>query len=670
MTDARVTQAGVLTLDGGTPAARVTQAGVLTLDGGAPAARVTQAGVLMLEGGRAVGAQLTQAGILVLEDQSPLAEAAQLTQGGVLALVGGTAAGARITQAGILVALAPSPGARITQSGILVMLDQVAVTSPLTGLALGRDAIQYLIEIAAFLSAGAIQGQGIAGLAEIPLATNERGNIGDQPGPALLYADRDWAGAPDDSLKPNVFYPGRSPSPLVFERLLPLYPEEPRRVQRQFGLIELLAGDAALDALVAAQAIDGRDVRVLVGPYMGAYSEFVAVANVVGTEWEPGDTVVRLGLRDKSYGLELPVQGGVYTGTGGVNGTAELKDKPRPKTLGFAREVLALLIDPVKLVYQVHDGPMQAVVAVYDRGAALTAGADTPDYPSLIAAEVADGNFATSLAYGLVRLGSSPAGRITADVEGDASGGYSTALDVLAIRLLTYAGIPETEIHDPSWSALASLSGPMGLYISEGERPTTAQVIDRLVASAGGFWGVRRDGKFVAGRLQAPEDATPALELDLWNVVDVAAEPDPPPRWRQVVSYQPIYTLQPGTDLALIVDAERRQYLALPWRQQAVADGLVRVRHLNAEDGELLTQLEEAEDALALAQAMIDLYGPERVILRATVKRIGFLAELGMVVKLTWPRFGLAAGRNFAVIGIREEADRDRIVLRLWGPAS
>jgi hypothetical protein len=120
---------------------------------------------------------------------------------------------------------------------------------------------------------------------------------------------------------------------------MPLLPEEARRWQRQFGEIEIANGDGALDSLVNSYAIDGRRVRVLLGPTGGAYNQFGAVADVLATGWSGDSLVVRVGLRDRGYSLDVPLQQNVYAGSGGAEGTAEIEGKPKPLCFGICDNV-------------------------------------------------------------------------------------------------------------------------------------------------------------------------------------------------------------------------------------------------------------------------------------------------------------------------------------------
>lgn len=527
---------------------------------------------------------------------------------------------------------------------------------------------QYLVEITAYLGGEARSG-GLATLAEIPLASNPVGSGVDTGLVTLLYADKHWVGEPSATVNANIYYEGRVSDPLTASRRIPIKPEEGRRVQRQLGEIVIANGDGELDPVVQSYAVDGRQVRVMFGPLMGAYGEFSSICDAVAVGWASDDLAVRLQVRDRSYNLDVPLQDNLYLGTGGAEGTPDISGKPVPLTFGRVRNIAPLLIDPTNLVYQVHDGLINSIDGVFDRGLALTFDQDQVDYAALIGASISAGEYQTCLALGLFRLGSSPAGLITADVRGDATGGYIDTLDTICLRILkTWASVDPLLIDASTFAGAASIAGELGIHISAGELPSTSQIMDALLGSTAGWWGAARNGQIRAGRLTAPEDRSPNLILDQFNILSVEPDTTPLTRWRQRVLYRPNWIIQRGEDLAGAVTDARRQLLAEAGLVATASDVLTKVRHLQAEDPPPLQTLYENEShAQTLADFLLALHGLDRQLVLVRLKRLGYKLDLQQVVKLTWPRLGLANGKKFTVVGIEESAVNDETTLQLWG---
>ena len=526
---------------------------------------------------------------------------------------------------------------------------------------------QFLVEIKAYKGGEARSG-GLSTVSEIPVASHPLDAGVDIGQVNLSYADKHWTGSPTDADKPNEFYEGRVNVPLALERFMPLLPEESRRVQRQFGDIQIANGDGSLDPIVQAYAVDGRQVRVLLGPTGGAYAEFGVVADVVATGWFGDSLSVRIGLRDRTFTLDKPFQTTIYGGTGGADGTAEIEGKPKPLVFGRVRNIAPLLVDPSNLIFQVHDGVVSDIDAVWDQGAAITDSAtDVSGYAALVAESVSSGFYATANDVGLFKLGALPNGLVTCDVLGDATPTYTDTLDGITIRILRDRhGLEQKFINIGTFIGAASLAGAMGIYIGWFEQPTTSQVLSNLLGSVAGWWGAARDGRIRAGRLVDPARRSVGHFLTEFDIISLVPEIAPIPRWRARVSYQRNWTPQRGEDLAASVTAARRQFLTQSSLSVATTDATIQARHLNATDPPPLQSFfDTSTPAQALSDYIGGLHSPDRQVFTIVVSRVGFLMDFGTILNVKWPRYGLTSGKNFSIIGLREEPDQ--VTLRIWG---
>ena len=114
-----------------------------------------------------------------------------------------------------------------------------------------------------------------------------------------------------------------------------------------------------------------------------------------------------------------------------VDGSQELQRpivavSDKPLCFGYCRNVQPFLTNPASLEYHVHDGAIEAVVAVYDQGALLTL---TTDYT-------------VDLSTGKITLVGSPVGIVTADVKGaQVSGTWLDSTEEIASELISRAGV-------------------------------------------------------------------------------------------------------------------------------------------------------------------------------------------------------------------------------------
>jgi hypothetical protein len=462
----------------------------------------------------------------------------------------------------------------------------------------------------------------------------------------------------------------------VISRAAPVMPEASPRIRREFGEVEISNGDGELDSVVQSYAIDGRNVVVKFGPYMGAYSDFSVIADVLGVGWQTDRDNVRIPVRDWTFILDQPLQTNLYAGSGGVEGGDDLEGKPKPLCFGRVRNITPPLVDSTNVIYQVHDGAVFAIDGVFESGADITldtgvgTGGDVADYASLVSASVTAGQYATCKAEGLFKLGSSPTGLITADVRGDVVGGvYVNGVDTVVRRLLfNRAGLSESRVNKTSFAQLASsASGEMGWFIDHQSRPSAGDVVDAIVRGVAGFWGAGRDGRIRAGRLSVPEDVSPVYALDEISILDLRIDGQPIPRYRQRVAYKPNWT--PGqVNLAASVTASRRQFLTERDRSAVSIDTTVQVRHPEALDTEaLLSPFENSSDAQTLSDELLSLHKRDRIVVRAHVARLSYLFDLGQPLSVTWGRHGLSSGRTMILVGVEEDARTGTADLLLWG---
>ena len=77
--------------------------------------------------------------------------------------------------------------------------------------------------------------------------------------------------------------------------------------------------------------------------------------------------------------LEVPACTNLYGGTNvlpnGADGvTTDLKGSRKPRLFGTVLNIVPVCVNTVLLIYQVNDGPVHSIDAVYSRGAPVTAG--------------------------------------------------------------------------------------------------------------------------------------------------------------------------------------------------------------------------------------------------------------------------------------------------------
>ena len=258
-----------------------------------------------------------------------------------------------------------------------------------------------------------------------------------------------------------------------------------------------------------------------------------------------------------------------YAGTGSAEGPATLKGTLKPKAFGNCQNVEPVLIDPVKLVYQVHDGAISAVSAVYEQALALGAATSTSSttYAALAALTLTPGQWASAPAVGMFRLGGQPSGKITADVLGALNGSstYVSTLGTILPLLMTQNALPAAKVSTASFGAWTQA---WSLYATD--QVNVGDVIRDALASAGGYLITDSAGVFNAPNFYGATTAIP-LNTD-------------------------------GSSAVMVLSCERKE--------DATAVYQVKVGHTHAwsvnESSEISPMLSTISDAVAASQAAAD----------------------------------------------------------------
>lgn len=408
----------------------------------------------------------------------------------------------------------------------------------------------------------------------------------------------------------------------------------------------LINADGALDGLLTDYAVDGRSARILVGRPTDPLANFGLVFSGVMQPPVITEATVTFKLSDGLAKLQTTILNEtVYLGTGGLEGGADLKGKPKPKGWGSVQNISPPLVDSANFIYQVNDGPISGVPAVYDRGVLLTGVVGAPGA----------GQYQVTTSTGTFKLGATPAGTVTCDALLDASGsGYINNVSDIVLRILTQqVGLLSTEIEPASFAQLKS-DAPAEVGVWHGSNQVSAaDVVNELLAGIGAFGGFNRTGAFSVGLIAAPSGLQ-VVTLEPEEIMTIAIEPLPaavaPIVWRASVAYKKNYTVQ--TDLAGSVTAARRTFAAEDVRISKSEDSAIQSRYLLAMALENNAGLyAQPADSDAEALRLFNLWGMQRGFYRITARPKALIADLGKTVFVTYPRFGFANGRLGRVLG-------------------
>lgn len=399
-------------------------------------------------------------------------------------------------------------------------------------------------------------------------------------------------------------------------------------------------------------------------PLASARGAFTGVVRAIE---EAGGFRVRLGLSDLSDRLAAPLQATLYAGTGGVEGSIDLKGRPKPLAFGEVSNVPATYLGQVNLgigvlpTYQTHMRAIAGHDVVRIRGVAQAAAGGVPvvgqyrDFPTL----------------GLFQLGSSADGEVTADLRGDApAAGYVNSVASIVYRLLTGFGpqFSDAEIDFGAFNfAELDLPGVAGFF--QGPAPTTAATaVEALLASAGAILVGGRDGRL---RLVDPLGVSPVLQFSLPSAWVIQCQPEalplslrPAPRavevgWRR--NWQPLSGVAGSVPEA---DRERLQQSGAVARAESVS-----VTTRVATQRTLALPGLYAAEADAAARAAVWRNWIERGprVIRFETDRYLDQIEIGQFGRVTYPAHGLDAGFSGVVVAWRERLAARRVEITIAG---
>lgn len=447
------------------------------------------------------------------------------------------------------------------------------------------------------------------------------------------------------------------------------------QLQNSFGELTLINNDGALDYL-AAYAFDSRDIEIFADDNNGNSVSFIGKMQQAVFE----QSRVSIRLRDLGEKLRVPVRANLYLGnntTNGVEGKTDLKDVPKPRFYGKISNATPVLVNSSYLIYQINDGPVTDITAVYDKGVALTNIGSYADVASMQGVAPSAGTFKTVLSGGYFRLGSSPAGLITCDatIKGATETAHGCSPKELITKILTDFNDPWVLFDNADLTALAAdTTAELGLMVSEGM--TWADCLDQILASVGAWWGYYFTNTLRVRRLEAPLAAESLATLTDIEIIRIDRQPmtingQPVPPWKITLNHAINQTIQEASSLAGSVTVERKAWLAKANRQSTYADASIKTRHLQAQDITYDSLFNNLSDAQAEASRRFSLLSGENVLLIITVAADSILAlglGIGSVVNIKINRFGLSAGVYFRITGMQADYQRNEIEMNLWAP--
>jgi hypothetical protein len=445
-----------------------------------------------------------------------------------------------------------------------------------------------------------------------------------------------------------------------------------------YGELTLKNIDGGLD-IFSGYAFDGRTVTLKVGEPNAAYSTFttVLIAGVAQAAFEWQRISIR--LRDRITDLQKKkVQPLLFAGANDNisifnEGGTDLKDAQKPMIFGRVTNLTPVLINSFYLLYQISTGVLVEIVNVFDKGVYLARGSNYATSALLRASSPALGAFNTCLAEGMIKLGSTPTGTLTAVAWEYNTIEDNTVAQIVKRIVTSSGGLTTSDLVLADYATLDSqIAANVGLVVSGDMMVSDA--LDKLCESIGAWWGFDSLNKFRILRLDAPS-STSVADFDESSIMSIERESvsvnsSTDAVYKITLEHDKNWTVQTGDSLGSSVAADHKSYLEKEVRKSVKKDDSIKTAHPNAQEVTISTLLCGLKYAEPEAQRLLSIYDPSRIILTVSVKvdaSILSVVDLGSVVKITSSRYGLSSGKYLRVIGIQTDFENNKLDLKLWG---
>ena len=466
---------------------------------------------------------------------------------------------------------------------------------------------------------------------------------------------------PTDS-QPNRNYIGRVSDAIQIDSSI--FGNTDFGASQSFGGIEILNPDGSLDYLYDYYW-DDRDIVVKAGGIDFAYDQFKTIfkgkiASISGDERR-----ILLSIGDNRAQVNQVVVAGTYGGGGGADGMPSIAGLSKPLLFGQVFGVQPVLVNYANQVFQLHDGAITSVQYVRDRGVQLTFNANVADV--FAAAAPPPGTYNTSLATGMIRLGSTASGQVTVDAIGETYAGNMTGVDLAMKILTTRLGIYNLGLSDIDVVSFAKnrLDSPytQGIYIIE--TLYGIDILNLLISGIDDYWSFTRTGALFFG---CPTIAAAAdSKIKRIKIDGVSVSSTIPAAYEVDVDYAKNYTVQSTADLAAATTDADRTFAMQEYRTVIQTDVSVRAKNKAASIRSFNTLIAGQADANTLLTKLFARYGVKRQVYEMIIYNPVYKYFVGDNVQLVHNRYGLDAGRNLLLSGISENASSNETKITVWG---
>lgn len=334
-----------------------------------------------------------------------------------------------------------------------------------------------------------------------------------------------------------------------------------------------------------------------------------------------------------------------------------LAGAPMPVVIGAVASIRALPATADGSISFLCDAPLASVDAVLDRGDPLTPVTDWQLDPS---------------AQQLL-LANTPLGPVVADVSSIGPDTPATLQQALA-DIFARARVSAWSAADAA--ALDAATGYAGIGLYDAAGGSCRDALAKVLASYGAWWYRDPDGVRRIVRLIDPDsvaDVDLAFDLVAEDLAeDLGVRPDRAPRLTRRMGFRPNAYIHGAGDL--VTDLEdvppaRRVELTSPCRGEVHSRVPLAARYAHADSAPaFISCFWHRADAQAELDRTLALYSVPRDFYTWRQRGAhGLAPRPGQIGRITYPRYGLEAGRKVLVRDVQRNPSTGDITLTLWG---
>lgn len=433
--------------------------------------------------------------------------------------------------------------------------------------------------------------------------------------------------------------------------------------------ITLQLADRELEFL-AAQSWDTRSVEVKYGITDEPIGEYEVVLRAKTERAEADQDELRIVLRDQSTLFQRSMQTHTYPGTtGAYNGTPDLTGALKPLLYGICRHFTPKLLDTVRQVYQIHDGPIHEIFSVHEGGALRNKLGDITNFGlanlnfwAPTQAQVDAGGYMTDLLRGCFKLAAAPVAPLTVVAQGHTSVPFGNPRIGDIVRTIIQEKVPEIDIDFSSIDKyLTDQPGGAGIYIDEDRQ--VHDVLEELAGPVGAFVWVNNLNRAGIRQLRITE---PVAYIRRHSTLEgVQMEPVPTPGGIYRVGYNKAWTVLKDSDfLDNALSVAVNTFLKNEYRYQILPiSGIEYTRlpvHASAKQLTIDTLLDNAGQAGAVVVRLTYLYHTLQHIYKLSIMGFTFQIEIGDTVLFEVGEVGMGENvRTGIVIAVEDKSPSD-----------